>query len=238
MEVMPFLIYNANLAIVVINLEYGLDEHPEVTYHEEGVCYSKKSEENKYISHYTGRDVILKLASTLHAKKSADGTNSSFRLLIVATHPDSDKIKDLDACVKLLNNELRCLLLPAFQNELICKGGLREIAYVLNLTKPDEGLLNDIRTKISESKMGHILDVPSSFFLFEQDLLAFAKCQKRDILTLEECRQVGARIEMSNEVVQAAPILFHRQNTFLYFQHVLPNHVFVNPRFPLILSMT
>ena len=233
MEVMPFLIHNANLAIVVFNLEYGLDEHPEVTYYEEGACYPMEGEENKYISHYTGRDVILKLATTLHAKKLADGTNSSFRFLIVATHPDSNKIKDLDACVKLLNDELRCLLLPAFENELICKGGLKEIAYVLNLIKPDEGLLNAIRTKIRESKMGHTLHVPSSFFLFEQDLLAFAKRQKRDILTLEECRQVGTRLEMSNEVVQAALILFHRQNTFLYFQRVLPNHVFVNPRVPL-----
>ena len=33
--------------------------------------------------------------------------------------------------------------------------------------------------------------------------------------------------------MQAALILFHRQNTFLYFQRVLPNHVFVNPRVPL-----
>ena len=230
MEVMPSLVHNANLAIVVVNLEYGLDEHPKVTYHEEDECYEEQYDEDQFISHYTGRDVILKLASTLHAKKSSSVSNNSFRLIIVATHPD--KVKNLKTCVKKLNEGLRHLLLPAFEDELICKGG-REIAYVLNLTEPDEGLLNDIRTKISESKMGHTLDVPSSFFLFEQDLLAFVKRHKRDILTLDECRQVGARLEMSNEVVQAALILFHRQNTFLYFQHVLPNHVFVNPRVPL-----
>ena len=34
-------------------------------------------------------------------------------------------------------------------------------------------------------------------------------------------------------MVEAALILFHCQNTFLYFRHVLPNHVFVNPQVPL-----
>ena len=104
----------------------------------------------------------MKLASTLRAKKSSSDSNNSFRLLIVATHPD--KVHDLKTCAKNLNEELSYLLLPAFRNELICKGGLREIAYVLDLTEPDEGLLNAIRAKISESKIGHTLDVPSSFF--------------------------------------------------------------------------
>ena len=38
---------------------------------------------------------------------------------------------------------------------------------------------------------------------------------------------------MSPETVVAALVLFHRQNTFLYFRHVLPNHVFIKPQVPL-----
>ena len=38
---------------------------------------------------------------------------------------------------------------------------------------------------------------------------------------------------MTDEVVVAALVLFHRHNTFLYFRDVLPNHVFVNPQIPL-----
>ena len=41
---------------------------------------------------------------------------------------------------------------------------------------------------------------------------------------------VGARLKMSQEKVVAALVLFHRQNTFLYFRDVLPNHVFIKPQ--------
>ena len=38
---------------------------------------------------------------------------------------------------------------------------------------------------------------------------------------------------MKDEVVQAALVFFHRNNTFLYFREVLPNLVFVRPQVPL-----
>jgi hypothetical protein len=38
---------------------------------------------------------------------------------------------------------------------------------------------------------------------------------------------------MDGEVVVAALVFFHCQNTFLYFRHVLPNVVFINPQVPL-----
>ncbi|CAI7988520.1 Insulin-like growth factor 2 mRNA-binding protein 3-B [Geodia barretti] len=40
MEVMPSLVHHANLGIVVVSLERGLNEHPEVHYHEKGKMFS------------------------------------------------------------------------------------------------------------------------------------------------------------------------------------------------------
>ena len=45
--------------------------------------------------------------------------------------------------------------------------------------------------------------------------------------------EVGARLKMSHEVVRAALIFFHRHNIFLYFQHILPDVVFLAPQVPL-----
>ena len=45
--------------------------------------------------------------------------------------------------------------------------------------------------------------------------------------------EVGAKLKMSREVVKAALIFFHRHNIFLYFQHILPNIVFLAPQVPL-----
>ena len=230
LQVMPSLIHNADLAIALLNLEYSLSEHQHVDYHEKGVSYKRK---RKIKSTLTGRDIILKLASTLHGKKSL---REPFRLLIVATHRDCVE-GDLEARVETLNRELRSLLLPAFENELLFFKRPNKIAFVLDLKNPDDSdkrALELIRREVGKLGLGKTFQTPISFFVFEQDLLKFAESEvRRDILSLDECKMVGARLKMSQEMVVAALVLFHRQNTFLYFRHVLPNHVFIKPQVPL-----
>ena len=141
------------------------------------------------------------------------------------------------ARVETLNRELCSLLLPAFENELLLFKGPNKIAFVLDLKNPDdsdESALKLIQTEVGELDLGKppglgkTFQTPISFFVFEQDLLQFAESEaKRDILSLDECKKVGARLKMSHETVVAALVLFHRQNTFLYFHNVLPNHVFI-----------
>ena len=230
MEVMPCLVHNADLAIALLNLEYILSEHQQVDYHEKGEGYNRK---RKIKSTLSGRDIILKLASTLHGKKSL---HEPFRLLIVATHRDCVE-GDLEARVETLNRELRSLLLPAFKKELLLFERPNRIAFVLDLENPDdsdERALELIRREVGKPGLGKTFETPTSFFVFEQDLLQFAESEaKRDILSLDECKMVGARLKMSQEMVVAALVLFHRQNTFLYFHNVLPNHVFIKPQVPL-----
>ena len=228
MEVMPSLIHNANLAMVVFNLEYGLTEHQPIAYYSEGVEYQHQ------ISQYTtGEEVILKLVSTLHAKRTVC---KDFHLLVVATHRDCVP-SDLKKRVADLNGQLRELLLPAFESELIVFGK-REIAFVLNLKEPDENdeyVLNLIRKVVSNPDLGpKPFIIPAKFFAFEQDLFHFSiEVANRDILTLDECKRVGEKLKMTDREVVIALIFFHYQNTFLYFRQVLPNHVFINPQVPL-----
>ena len=228
MEVMPSLIHNANLAMVLVDLQYGLNECPPVNYHEEGVAYTHNS-----LSRYTSREVILKLVSTLHGKKFL---KEQFCVLIVATHRDCVE-GDLETRVEALNSELRSLLLPVFENELIFFEYPNKIAFVLDLKHPndsDKGALELIRTQIRKSGIGKPIQTPTSFFVLEQDLVKFSEnVAKRDILSFEECKQVGAQLKMSSEMVVAALVHFNRQNTFLYYRQVLPNHVFIKPHVPL-----
>ena len=118
------------------------------------------------------------------------------------------------------------LLLPAFENELLLFEKPNKIAFVLDLKNPDDSdkrALELLRREMGKPGLGRTIDSPTSFFVFEQDLLQFAEgAAKRDILGLE-CKMVGARLRMSQEKVVAALVLFHRQNTILYFRDVLPN---------------
>ena len=114
--------------------------------------------------------------------------------------------------------------------------GRNKVAFVLDLTNPDDDkrALELIRKEVGKPDLGKTFETPTSLFVFEQDLLKFAESEaRRDILSLDECKTVGARLKMSQETVVAALVLFHRQNTFLYFRHVLPNHVFIKPQVPL-----
>ena len=225
LEVMPSLIQNISLAMVLIDLQCGLDGYPKSYY------YSQRGAEFQwqFSSYYTNRDIILKLVSTFHAKKS---NNEAFHLLIIATHHD---LVEMDR-VETLNDELSSLLLPVFQDELILFKPPKRIAFTLNLKNPDnhdQEVLHMIRSIVGRSHLGENFNTPSSFIVLEQNLLEFAKNEKRQILHLSECKKIGEEIKMSGEMVEAALVLFHNQNTFLYFRHVLPDHVFVNPQVPL-----
>ena len=231
MERMPCLIHNANLAVLVVNLLYNLDEHPPVQFHVKGVAYKREIP-----SQYSTRQMIRKLAATLQAKRSSHKKGSFFQILVVATHRDCVK-GDLKARIDALNRELRDCLLPTYRNKLITYSK-RQIPFVLNLKDPDDDdkkALELIRSKVSDKAhhLGAPIDIPGSFFMYEQDLLKYAAKEYRGVLSLKECLDVGARLKMKNEVVQAALVFFHRNNTFLYFRKVLPNLVFVKPQVPL-----
>ena len=131
-----------------------------------------------------------------------------------------------------MNQELQRLLLPAFEDGLIVYEE-NKVVFVFNPDSGDKDRLALIHKKIGQPGLGNTLDVPT-FLSFEQDLIEYAEQDvQRDVLSLDECRQVGARLQMTDEVVEAALVFFHRHNTFLHFQHVLPNHVFVKPQVPL-----
>ena len=232
LESVPSLIHHCHLAILVLNLMFGLDEHPSIDYHEEGKTYKRLSP-----SQYSNRQIIQKLASTLQAKRFSQSEGQCFRLLVVATHKDCVPQGKLPARVKAFDQVLRDILLPACKNELISFSA-SQIPFVLNLKEPDGDdlkRLDLIRSEVGKSEVGEVVRTPGAFLVFEQELMELAnkKDPTRGILSLSECRAIGARLKMKQEDVEAALIFFDRQFTLLYFRKLLPNVVFTRPQTPL-----
>ena len=232
LESVPSLIHHCHLAILVLNLMFGLDEHPSIDYHEEGKTYKRLSP-----SQYSNRQIMQKLASTLQAKRFSQSEGKCFRLLVVATHKDCVPQGELPARVKGFDQVLRDILLPACEKELISFTA-SQIPFVLNLKEPDGDdlkRLDLIRSEVGKSEVGEVVRTPGAFLVFEQELMEFAKKKvpTRGILSLSECRAIGARLKMKQEDVEAALIFFDRQFTLLYFRKLLPNLVFTRPQTPL-----
>ena len=244
LENLPSLIHHCHLIVLVLNLMFGLDEHPSIDYHEEGEAYKRALP-----SQFSNRQIMQKLASTLQAKRfyqqkafqkeqtqAKHSSGPCFRLLVVATHRDCVPEGELETRVEAFDQALRDVLLPANNEELIFFSS-KQIPFVLNLKDPDkedQTRLDIIRSEVSEGKVGEVVKTPGSFLVFEQVLAEFAsKTVKRDIVSLKECQVIGEKLNMKPEEVEAALIFFHRQFTLLYFRHILPNLVFTKPQTPL-----
>ena len=244
LENLPSLIHHCHLIVLVLNLMFGLDEHPSIDYHEKGEAYKRALP-----SQFSNRQIMQKLASTLQAKRfyqqkafqeeqtqAKHSSSLCFRLLVVATHRDCVPEGELETRVEAFDQALRDVLLPANDKELIFFSS-KQVPFVLNLKNPDkedQTRLDFIRSKVSEGKVGEVVKTPGSFLVFEQVLAEFAsKTVKRDIVSLKECQVIGEGLNMKPEEVEAALIFFHRQFTLLYFRPILPNLVFTKPQTPL-----
>ena len=235
MEVMPCLIHNSDLTILVLDLTKSLDAYPTLTFHDDGTAFKKP-----IVSPRTLRQIIQQLARTMQAKRGKKKGVKSSKFLVIGTHKDCvDKAK-LSEVLSTLNEELKTIFPPAMEEELIVFGEGKIVCAVnlLNPDRDDEKAFDSIRDSIVGAGIGIEIDTPLCLFMFEQDAIKYADEQKGKgrhvlVLSLEECLQVGARLKMGREMVQAALIYFHRHNVFLYFRQILPNLVFLDPQVPL-----
>ena len=226
MEIMPSLIHNSNLTLLVLNLDQSLDDHPHFAFYEKGTPFK-----GPLPSIRTNKQVIHQLARTLQAKRPTHKGSQHSKVSVIATHRDCvEKKGKLHETLAAMNEEVESIFK---EDELMNK------ILPVNLKDPDpkdEKVLEELRQRISNTDIGVKAEIPLSFFMFEHEAIKYAE-QKKDrkvmILSFEECVEVGARLKMSREVVRAALIFFHRHNIFLYFQHILPNLVFLVPQVPL-----
>ena len=228
MEIMPCLMHNSHVVALVLNLVQPLDAYPQMTFHEDGRAFT-----HSHPSSLTNRQIILQAARTMQAKRSTHRGSQCSKIIIIGTHRDE---LSSPTAIATANRELKSILLPAFKKELIVYRSTDEILFPVNSLTPDthdEMVFEEIRQSISNPDLGEVIKIPPSFFMFEQDTMRYAKQQGREMVSFDECMEIGLRLKMGREVVLAALIYFHQHNIFLYFPKVLPELVFTDPQAPL-----
>ena len=232
MEVIPSLLHNSNLTILVLNLAQGLDVYPEIAFFEEG-----KATKRPNPSSLTNRQIIQRLARTMQAKRSSQSAVKQSNILVIGTHRDCVKKEELPEILAAINKALKMIFAQSLEYLLSISGSSDEIVFPINAIDPNSAdikMLNIIRNKISKcTAEDEDINTPIAFFMFEHDVMELSQQLQRDVLSRQECIEVGKRLKMTEEMVQAALIFFHKRTIFMYFQHVLPEVVFANPQMPL-----
>ena len=232
MELIPSLLHNSNLTILVLNLAEGLDVNPEIAFYEEG-----KATKRPNPSSLTNRQIIQRLARTMQAKITSQAGGKHSKIIVIGTHRDCVKKEELPAILAVINKALKEIFSSSLQDMLIVNINLDEIVFPVNSIEPDTDDIKSfdiIRQRISEcTAEDDDINTPISFFMFQHDVMELTQQLQREVLSRKKCFEIGRTLQMSEEVVQAALIYFHQRTIFMYFQHVLPNVVFVNPQNPL-----
>ena len=230
MEVMPTLIHNSDLVILVLNLARGLECYTTPFCAEEGTQYEKST-----LLRRQNKQIIRQLIRTMQAKRAKKEISSKF--LVVGTHRDCIKpAEEYNGVLEACSKELKKLFGQAVHDVLIVYEG-KCLMFPLNLKDQepkDKEVLEIIRNHLNVPNVKEF-DLPLSFFMFEHNAHKYVEGDRRPVkvLSLKECEEVGARLKMSRETVQAALLYLHIHNVFLYFQDILPDLVFLDPQEPL-----
>jgi ankyrin repeat protein/serine/threonine protein kinase len=212
LAVMPTFIHHADLILLVINLSHLLDECITPTFHKDG----QKFEKGPLIR--TNKEIINQLAHTMAGR-------SNSKILVVATHKDEVPEKDFPKVLEDLNGFVaECL--PS--DSLMTNKG--QVVFDIDLLHPDK-TLDTIRETIINVKVKP-LEVPSSFVLLEIDMQHSVSDKKRkvEVLEFKECVEIGKKLHMTEETIEAALTYFHRNNVLLFFKEIGPGLIFVDPK--------
>ena len=230
MEVMPTLIHNSDLVILVLNLAQGLECYTTPFCAEEETRYEKST-----LLQRQNKQIICQLIRTMQAKRAKKEISSKF--LVVGTHRDCiEPTEEYSGVLEACSKELKKLFGKAVHDVLIVYEG-KCLMFPLNLKDlqpEDEEVLEIIRKNLNVRNVKEF-DLPLLFFMFEQNAHKYVEDKARPVkvLSLKECVEIGARLKMSRETVQAALLYLHIHNVFLYFQDILQDLVFLDPQEPL-----
>ena len=168
-------------------------------------------------------------------KHKGESSSDCSRFLVIGTHRDCIKPEIYSDVMEAYHKGLEKLFGQVVDKEQILHKG--SLVFPLDLQNPkseDENVLDDIRENLRWLDV-EAFDLPLSFFMFEQDAYKHMGSKGRAVkaLSLKECVEIGARLKMSRDTVQAALLYLHKHNVFLYFHDILPDLVFLDPQEPL-----
>ena len=220
-HLLPLFVRNLSVVLFVLKLSEGLDHRPDIAYFGgDGRIVGNTSK-----SPYSHKQILERCLKAVHSSPTSP------QVVVVGTHKDlvhqcCESTEDKNrAIIKCLNINKHCNALYKGQN-------MAEVIFEVNSQSPlaeDHNVAKVLRGEIS--KLTPVPDrVPMAWFGLEVMLHDLAQKIKREVLSLEECRETAKHLKLTDEAFNAALSYFVGCNIFLHYLDVLPDVVFCNPQ--------
>ena len=222
-HLLPLFVRNLSVVIFVLKLSEGLDYRPDIAYFGgDGRIVGNTSK-----SLYSHKQVLERCLKAVHSCKTVHSCPTSPQVMVVGTHKDL-----VHQCCESTEDKNKTII-ECLKGEVLYKGqNMKEVIFEVNSQSPqeeDKDVAKVLRGAISE--LTPIPDkVPMAWFGLEVMLHDLAQKRKREVLSLEECRETAKHLKLTDEAFNAALIYFVGCNIFLHYPDDLPDVVFCNPQ--------
>ena len=234
-ELLPLFTRPASLNIITIDLSKGIDLKLEYSYR-----HGKKEFPIGSNFKYTNVEYVMNVirSGAISCPISTESNEEKHPMyFILGTHYDKAPENFTGINAKLISS-----LKPLMKSVLVVKQGdtdkniKKEVVYPINCVERN----SDKRSKAAEDLCQFISNCKTDtsfkfqmrtvWFAFELTLQQKADNTKHSYLTKEEVVSAGKTLRMSKEDIEDALQYFHKITIILYYQKVLPNIVFVDPK--------
>ena len=176
-------------------------------------------------------ELIRSLSSVIHTKLAYSKFSSEPRFLIIGTHADKHWewfTETLDSKCQQIKQKLgklkdMCINCHPYGDIILPVDTLTE--------KNRDEISAFIRQKIMEAHGSAAeVEIPTRWYVFELEVDSKAKKEDRGVLSVVECFEIGRKLGMKEEEVDAALTYLDEVALCLYFKDAVPHLVFPDPQ--------
>ena len=219
-EVLPVFIKNTMFGMLTVKLNEPLDSFPLVEYYTNGERIGEP-----FNSPFTHMDT---LHHCMRVIRSTCDRDTCPKIAFVGTHKDLEHECPQES-KKMKEKRLRSIIPKEMEDNIVQGDSLLLAVNVKTPGKEDQNVISVLREKAME-KLRKLkpVKIPLRYIPLEMAFQRMAKEQRKSVLSKEECFEVAATYNFTQESLEAALKYLHGLKLIFYYEEVLPDVVFID----------
>ena len=220
-EVLPVFIQNTMFGMLTVKLNEPLDSFPLVEFYANGERIGEP-----FNSPFTHLDT---LRHCMRVIRSTCDHNTCPKIAFVGTHKDLEHECPQESR-EMKEKKLRSIIPQEMEDNIIIHGESLLLAVNVKLPgKEDEKVISILRENaMAELHKVKPKKIPLRYVPLEMAFQRMAKEQRKSVLSKEECFEVAATYNFTQESFEAALKYLHGLKLIFYYEEILPNVVFID----------